>query len=120
MYAHTSRTGRVCQLRRQCSVYCRGVARRSGLDGPPRSFLISGDWPEGKIEGPIEVRYAQELAQRLRSAVGASSLREVARAARIDHTTISAIMAGQRWADLVTIARLEDALEVRLWPDMHS
>lgn len=81
---------------------------------------MDGEWPDGSVDGPAEVRYAQQLAIRLRDAIGGRSLREIARAARVDHTTISAIMAGRRWADLVTIARLETALGVRLWPDLHS
>ena len=81
---------------------------------------MDGEWPDGSVDGPAEVRYAQQLAIRLRDAIGGRSLREIARAARVDHTTISAIMAGRRWADMVTIARLETALGVRLWPDLHS
>lgn len=98
-------------------VYGRGVARQVGLGGPPRSYLVEGEWPDGRVDGPVEARYAQEFAIRLRDAIGERSLREVGRAARLDHTTISAVMAGQRWADLVTMARLESALEARLWPD---
>lgn len=96
------------------------MARQAGLGGPPRSYLVEGVWPDGQIEGPAEAHYAHQLAVRLRAAIGERSLREVARAANLDHTTISAIVAGQRWADLVTIARLETALETRLWPKIQD
>jgi len=92
--------------------------RQVGIGGPPRSYLTEGEWPDGTVDGPVEARYAQALAQRLRDAIGQRSLREVGRAARIDHTTISAILAGRRWGDLVTIARLEQALGQSLWPDL--
>jgi hypothetical protein len=87
------------------------MPRRAGLDGPPRSYLV---------EGPPEVHYAHQLAKRLRAAIGGRSLRDVARQARLDHTTVSAVLAGERWADLITIARLEVALGHRLWPDLNS
>lgn len=86
--------------------------------GPPNQFLVSGVWPDGNVDGPVEARYALELSRRLRDAVGDRSLRDVARSARLDHTTISAVIAGSRWADLVTIARLEEALDARLWPEV--
>ena len=54
----------------------------------------------------------------LHEAMGERSLRELGRAAGIHHTTIRAILMGERWADLVTIAKLEQALGVRLWPDL--
>lgn len=96
------------------------MVRQAGLRGPPLSYVVEGGWPDGRVEGPSEVRYAQELSRRLRDAIGERSLREVARAARLDHTTISAVLAGRRWADLVTISRLETTLEVRLWPDLQE
>jgi len=96
------------------------MPRRAGLDGPPCSYLVEGEWPDGRVEGPPEVHYAHQLAKRLRAAIGGRSLRDVARQARLDHTTVSAVLAGERWADLITIARLEVALGHRLWPDLNS
>lgn len=92
------------------------MARR-GIPGPPRSFLVSGVWPDGKIEGPAPAHYAATVARRLRDAVGERSLRTVAELADLDHTTLWAVLRGERWPDLVTISKLEAALDVRLWPD---
>lgn len=93
------------------------VPRRTGITGPPRSYLRSGSWPTGTVEDPPEAVYAAEVARRLKAAIGERSLRAVAREAGLDHTTVRAVLAGDRWPDLVTIARLETALDARLWPD---
>ncbi len=60
--------------------------------------------------------YAQLFARRLEQAVGDRPLREVARAAGLSHSTLLAVMRGHRWPDMVTIAKLEQALDVDLWP----
>lgn len=93
------------------------MPRRSGISGPPRSYVVSGGWPAGTIDGPPEAHYAVEVARRLAKAIGERSLRSVAREAGLDHTTVRALVEGERWPDLITIARLEVALDVRLWPD---
>jgi transcriptional regulator with XRE-family HTH domain len=53
----------------------------------------------------------------LKAAIGDRSLRAVGREAGLDHTTIAAVLEGDRWPDLITIARLEQALGARLWPE---
>ena len=93
------------------------MPRRSGISGPPRSYIASGEWPVGKVEGPAEARYAAEVAKRLATAIEGQSLLSVAREAGLDHTTVRALAEGVRWPDLITIARLEQSLGVRLWPD---
>lgn len=61
--------------------------------------------------------YAAEVSRRLAAAVDGRSLRDVAAEADLDHTTLWAVLRGDRWPDLVTLAKLESALGVRLWPD---
>lgn len=93
------------------------MPRRSDIPGPPKAF-VDGPFLEGRVTGPIVARYAQEVARNLRAAIESRSLREVGRAAGLDHTTLSAILGGERWPDLVTIAKLEQALGRRLWPNL--
>jgi hypothetical protein len=62
------------------------------------------------------VDYARRFCQRLATAIGDRSVREVAREADISHTTVLAVLAGARWPDMITVAKLEHALEVDLWP----
>jgi hypothetical protein len=92
------------------------MPRRQGAKGSPKE-LAGTDWPAARVEENSPVWYAQEIARRLEEAIGSQSLREVGRLAELDHTTISAVVNGERWADLVTLAKLEAALGVRIWPE---
>lgn len=91
--------------------YPRGVARR------PRQYpstLVEG-WPRVPSDDAA-VEVARVLACRLREAMNGRSAREVGRTAGIDYTTVSAVLNGSTWPDLMTIARLEAALDSDLWP----
>lgn len=96
--------------------YVGRMPRRRGISGPPRSYLVSGEWPSGRVVGPAPARYAQLLSRRLAGAVGSRPLREVAADAGVHHTSLSDLLAGEVWPDLVTVSRLEVALGVLLWP----
>ena len=91
---------------------------RRGVSGAPRDQLVAGAWPNGRAEGPAAV--AQELARGLQARLTARSVREVARAADLQHATVLALLHGQRWPDFVTIVKLEDALGTDLWPRRHG
>jgi transcriptional regulator with XRE-family HTH domain len=56
---------------------------------------------------------------RLRDGIGERSIRSVATAAGVSHVTILNVLAGRAWPDLSTIARLEIALGVPLWPGLQ-
>ncbi len=92
------------------------MARWRGLDGPPASYLVSGSWPDGRVDGPVEAWAVQQLCLRLREAMGGRGLREVARAADVNHSSLRALLLGQAWPDVVTLARLEAAVGADLWP----
>ena len=95
----------------QAKPYPRLVARR------PRQYpsaLVEG-WPTVPSTDPA-VEVARVLAQRLREAMDGRSSREVGRLAGIDYTTVSAILNGTTWPDLMTLSRLEAALGRDLWP----
>ncbi len=70
----------------------------------------------GRVDGPRLVLYAQGFALAVEAAIGDRTLREVARQAEISHTTLSAVLHGQRWPDMITIAKLEETFERALWP----
>lgn len=92
------------------------VPSRRGVSGSPRE-IVGDEWPHGDAAPRSLAWYAQEIAKNLEAAVAGKSLREVGRQAELDHTTISAVISGDRWADLVTLAKLEVALGGRLWPE---
>jgi len=59
---------------------------------------------------------ARQFALNLRRAIGDRSLRAAAQATGVDHSTIQAILQGRTWPDLFTMAKLENGLEIDLWP----
>ena len=73
-------------------------------------------WPFGEIDGGIPARYAQRFSARLQEAIGTRSYRAIARESGVSHGTISALVRGDTWPDLITIAKLEWALGRVLWP----
>jgi len=82
----------------------------------PASYVASGDWKFGRVVGPRLVLYAQGFAVAVEDAMGDRTLREVARQAEISHTTLLAVLHGQRWPDMITIAKLEEVFQRSLWP----
>ena len=84
--------------------------------GPPVAYVEAGDWPAARLAGPRVVLYAQGFAFRLEEAINHRPVREVARLADISHSTLLAVLGGERWPDMVTIAKLEEALDADLWP----
>ena len=93
---------------------------RARLGQAPKSFIARGTWPHGRLrnDAPVEVRYAQAIAQRLAFALNEKgvTLREAARRTGVDRQTITRTLAGDTLADLATIAMLEEGLQVSLWP----
>ncbi len=82
----------------------------------PAAYMARGSWPDGAVSGPRVVLYAQAFAQAVAEAIGHRTVRDVAREAEISHTTLLAVLHGERWPDMVTIAKLEEALRADLWP----
>ncbi len=82
----------------------------------PASYVPGGDWKVGPVDGPRLVLYAQAFAAAVEAAIGDRTLRDVARQAEISHTTLLAVLHGQRWPDMITIAKLEETFQRSLWP----
>ncbi|MEU0407932.1 helix-turn-helix transcriptional regulator [Streptomyces griseorubiginosus] len=91
-----------------------GDARRL----PPRAYSAGGVWPEAVMEEHHGARVAQALAARLQAAIEKKdwSVAELSRRSGVARFTIAKALAGESWPDLLTIANLEKALEVDLWP----
>ena len=64
----------------------------------------------------IPARYAQGLALRFGEGIGSRSFRQITRMSGVSHGTVSHVLNGWCWPDLITIARLEWALGGPLWP----
>ena len=86
---------------------------------PPRVHLARGTWPDGSLrrDAPPEARYAVEICRRLRDAMEDLTAVGVATDAGVARSTLYDILNGARWPDMVVIAKLEVALNTRLWPD---
>jgi len=76
---------------------------------------LTTSWPE-VASSDYAAEAARILALNLRDAMGDRSAREVARVAGMSDATVRHILAGTIWPDLRTIAHLERALGVALYP----
>ncbi len=75
-------------------------------------------WPEAVLVDHHGARVAQALAARLQAALDEHgwSVAELSRRSTVARYTIAKALAGEAWPDLLTIANLEKALGVDLWP----
>ncbi|MGW8452455.1 helix-turn-helix domain-containing protein [Streptomyces niveus] len=94
-------------------------------DNPPASYVISGIWPNARLEtdAPPTAHLGQAIARRLDTLMRERSLsaRAVAALAGTSHPTIGRILDGTGLADVRTIWLLEVALQAPLWPaDLHT
>ena len=87
------------------------------LEPEPRDYLNSGEWPIGYLDPstPPEVKLAQKVAEELNKAVSRLTSADVADKTQVSEGTVNAIRDGLVWPDLVTIARLERGLRLKLW-----
>lgn len=92
--------------------------RRTFGSRPPREWLIDGSWPSGQFdpEAPEVLAHAVAVSVALAAALEGRNKSEVAEAADIRRSTLYDILAGNTWADMVTLAKLESCLNTALWP----
>lgn len=86
---------------------------------PPRTWVdAGGEWPDGPLaaDAPPYAVVTAAVVRGYRAAAGSRSLRSVAGAAGIDPTSLSRTLSGETVPDVHTVAVLEDALGVPLWP----
>jgi transcriptional regulator with XRE-family HTH domain len=86
----------------------------------PSSYARPGEWPDGPLSGAGLAEHARQLVLNVRTAMGERSIRDVASSAGLTPTTLSALLSGERWPDTLTLAKLEEALGVDLWPRLAS
>ncbi|GGM00091.1 hypothetical protein GCM10010129_49600 [Streptomyces fumigatiscleroticus] len=92
----------------------RGDKRRRS----PAEYVTDGAWPHAVLDDHHGARVAQEVAARLCRVIGERgwSVAEVSRRSGVSRMTVAQVLDGAVWCDLLTIANLEKALEVDLWP----
>ncbi|MEW5813075.1 XRE family transcriptional regulator [Mycobacterium sp. shizuoka-1] len=94
---------------------------RSNGDRPPIAYVTAGVWPDAELhpDAPPSAPAAQWLARALRDAMTetATGQRALAAASGVAHTTIGRILAGTVLCDIGSLARLEHALDRRLWSE---
>lgn len=92
------------------------MTRAPGVSGTPRSHLTKpSDWPYGQTSH-APARYMQGLAIRLGETIGKRTYRTIARKTGVSHGTIGALLRGDTWPDLTTVALLEWGLGALVWP----
>ena len=78
-------------------------------------FELTESWPDVPSTDPAGEK-ARLFVLNLRGAIGERSVRSVAKDADLDEGTVRRVLAGAAWPDLHTIARIEQALGVSLYP----
>ena len=89
------------------------------LKGGPAAYLrASARWPNGPLrkDAPTSAYWAAEISRRLEAALIGRSKSAVAEDVGMARTTLYDVVSGKTWPDLVTIAALEEALGIELWP----
>lgn len=86
---------------------------------PPREYAVGDNWPDGALlpDAPVAAHYAQDIARRLVQALGERSRAALAEEADLARSTLHDIATGRSWPDVVTLAKLENLLGARLWPE---
>lgn len=94
------------------------MTRPLEVEGTPRAHLkVPAHWPYGELANDHPAaRYAQAFSAALREALGSKSYRWLARESGVSHGTISAVIRGDTWPDLLTISKIEWAMGKPLWP----
>lgn len=93
----------------------------------PRDYVAN--WPDGretldkdiaviKAGAPMAVHYMLEIARAIRAALHAKHLtnKNLISMTNLETSTIRLVMNGYVWPDMVTLTRIEQALEVTIWP----
>ncbi len=78
----------------------------------------SGTWPDCDVQSVRHAYVARHVARTIRKQSQNLGMRELARRSDTSHTTIRRVVAGEIWPNLETIAKLEAAIDEKIWPDL--
>lgn len=89
---------------------------------PPRSYAEQGQWPNARLRPHHGAAVTQEIARRLGEVMVQRKLsaNRLAGLSGVNRQTISNVLTGRAWPDLITIANLEKALNTALWPPYET
>lgn len=83
----------------------------------PRELTASWpDEPSPDVVGEV----ARLFAINLRDAIGSRSVRAVSAECNVSHATVLHIISGEIYPDLTSMARLEQGLQIVLWPALSA
>lgn len=98
------------------------MVRRADVRPRPADYAAEGSWPQCSLEedAPVWAHYALDISSALEASLRDVNVSELQRTTGVARSTVRRIIDGETWPDFVTLARLEDALNVRLWPEPQS
>ncbi|MGP3967408.1 helix-turn-helix domain-containing protein [Streptomyces sp. 6N223] len=85
---------------------------------PPRKLAHDPEaWPDSSITDPAAA-VVQHIARTLQAAMEerGGSLRRFAAALGVNRQVVADLVAGRSWPDIATVARLENVLDIPLYP----
>lgn len=89
-----------------------------GRSTAPRDLARDPDrWPDAAVDDPAAA-VVQHIARTLTAALAARgmSLRTMAEVTGINRQTATLLLNGLSWPDVLTVCRLEEGLDLALWP----
>ena len=79
---------------------------------------LTSSWPDQPSDDYVG-EIARLFAINLREAIGDRSVRAISAECNVSHATVLFILSGEAYADLASIARLEQGLNTNLWPALR-
>jgi ribosome-binding protein aMBF1 (putative translation factor) len=95
------------------------MTRRRSAVGPPCKY-VEGSWPTGpaKADAPRALEHARAIAIRLAAALEGRAVTDVAERADLARSTVYDLVNGASWPDLISLGKLEAALDIDLLPPL--
>jgi transcriptional regulator with XRE-family HTH domain len=82
--------------------------------------MARGDWPHGLLvkDAPMAAHVMREIAIKARAELERQDMSQhyLAGLCNLDRSTLRLVLNGYKWPDMVTIVKMEQNLQVNLWP----